>query len=942
MKLTKLLRFLLIAVAAVMIVTLFACTEANEGDISTEEIVESGEDDGNAPGESNTPDEPADSEDTPCTHENTTINDECEKVCDACSTVIETGLHTKGEPDAEDHCNVKCTNCGTVMEENKHGATVKDSGCYDACEICGDRFSEKPKHTKGSADPEDHCNVKCTNCETVLAEGRHGETVVNDKCEQVCEACGDLMSSVLSHLTPAEDAWTFDPKNPQNETAPCPRCQGVQSRDASKTTAGLTLFGPDALAALVHNVRIDLTVETDENGIRYCRATTIQEGEGTITLNDGNAALMGVGKYVAMLARRHGASGGTDVWINSAGKTDHVGAKTVTVVMAATGNWDLVIYDFSTASQISAENGVGWTRFDINPPSAVGEYTDIAYIGFFNSKEEAYAYYGSYLGAYLGADTCAHTVDNVWKPTEDGKIGMTCNVCYNVVNVMECTHFDLSKLSNITAKTEAGTVYFTADCALCGATGADVPSLNQEQGKVLTPSELNALAYVQASLGLESNGAYGRYSAEYITDDGEVPYVRFVSKIAHENCLLINDGTSALLGVNKYIAVLYRSSGRSTSMEAFVTAAGTLSPVGFTNKTVATVADGTWRLAIIDMSSASQIDTVNGTGWTRLDVINSPAEIGDTIDIAYVGFFSSTEKANEYYLAYLNAYLGIDNCCHSYATDWEGTGEPGKMQNDCIICGKTVVTDCEHVSDGNWTKTENEGEIKSTCTLCNAEFAVACEHADRTYSDDSTPFEYNFVCNHCGFVADKDGVNSYDGLAIYSPEDIIGVSTKTEGKYSDVANGAYSYTLLEDPAGFKYAHHEVIRDSKGEVFLYLNTISDEAISETGPYFAMLVRRSSGIPNNTDLFISATGALSNDNVFYGKFTQIGEWELVIFDYSACKGWNYTDGAATIRFDILNGSGIKVGEYVDIAYAGFFASDDNARAFYDQFAAEYGLN
>jgi hypothetical protein len=575
----------------------------------------------------------------------------------------------------------------------------------------------------------------------------------------------------------------------------------------------------------------------------------------------------------------------------------------------------------------------------MNPETAIGDTMDIAYIAFFDSADEAAEYYGDYIRAYLGADACSHTVDNVWKSLGDGKIGMTCTACKNDVNVLDCTHFDFNKLSNITPKAEADSCYFTADCALCGATGAKIPSLTQEQGRVFAAAQLNAIAFVQASLGIENNGGYARYSSEFVSDDGPLPYTRFVAKIDHENCLLLNDGKTSLKGINRYVAILYRKSGSSPNIEMLITPSGQTAPGNHVSKTVNTVNDGNWNLAIIDLGDSNKVDVVNGAGWLRLDILNVPdVKIGDTIDIAYVGFFSSTEKAYEHYMGYLGEYLGVDNCCHSFVTDWAGTGKENEMQNNCVICKKLVVKACDHVSNGPWSKTENEGEIKSTCTRCNAEFVKACEHPDKTYNQAAGFFNYSFTCNVCGISVNEENKNSKDALHIFDGETIVEIA----GPETSSAKGTYTTVLMTDETtGLKYSHSVLSATSAGECFLYLNKSETDIISATGGYFVILYRQNGELNTGIDCFISADASLSEKHRLGLTVNAGGGWTLGVFDYSKSKGWDYRNGAAIIRLDIFNHSNIAEGSYFDIAYAGFFSSAETANEFYNEFAAAYGL-
>ena len=200
----KITRILMIILAVVLVLSLFACggndtVETNGGNdnATTEEKNNETTEPGtpvDTEADTNVADETEATPPTETEDENKPEDAECE--------------HVAGEPDPEDECNIKCTKCGEVLQ--------------------------KKKHTKGEADPEDSCNIKCTVCNKVLAANKHGEIVVNDSCQPACSVCGDAVSDEYQHVAPAEDAWTLDAEKPQRESATCPRCNSKIYRDATK------------------------------------------------------------------------------------------------------------------------------------------------------------------------------------------------------------------------------------------------------------------------------------------------------------------------------------------------------------------------------------------------------------------------------------------------------------------------------------------------------------------------------------------------------------------------------------------------------------------------------------------------------------------------------------------------------------------------------------
>ena len=363
---------MILALSLVLIISfsLFACNsgngdETNESSETTSEsaseTTDSSDSESDTVSNSESESDTVESEESgtaECKHENVVYKNNasgrCEKSCADCNEVLETPRHTKGAPDPDDGCNIKCTKCGYVLAEGKH--------------------------TVGDPDTSDGCKVKCTECGIVIGDAQHGD--------------------------PDEDEWALDPERPQSESALCPDCGTKAYRDASTAPDGLVLFTPSKILELLNNKKIDCTVGTDDNGLRYLHTVANEPVEATITLNSGSEPLFGIGKYVAVMARKDGGEADLELWINAAGTGEFIvgGAKRLVNSVICDGKWHLLVFDFSDATQVDVEKGIGWARLDLNPPRAEGDALDIAFVGFFESIEDVDKYYKSYIDVYVGAE----------------------------------------------------------------------------------------------------------------------------------------------------------------------------------------------------------------------------------------------------------------------------------------------------------------------------------------------------------------------------------------------------------------------------------------------------------------------------------------------------------------------------------------------------------
>ena len=758
-------------------------------------------------------------------------------------------------------------------------------------------------------------------------------------------ACSHAGNTNEYKLTAANPQWLV-----------CESCSICGAEDlkvvTDKTLAGLHMFSPSYIASKKG------TLTTDENGFSYVRInSTKDKHEENVTLfSDANQPIENVGRYLAIVYRST-VSDYMDFYIDST--TTSISETSRTSKMGATGDrWSLVVQDLSSVSKYDGEKLVA-LRFDYFNDAANRtneDYVDVAYIAFFASKEEAEAYYKAYVDAYLGAEGCGHySNDKVWIGVEGqpGKIACTCNFCGGYANITDCGHNDSEKLTVID---DTHTIFDVVTCGLCGLENVNVVSgKNQEELHVFTPK------YISSKKGTLMAGSNG------------LEFVRIMSTNpanAEENFTLFADATSPLTNVDRYIAVLYRSSV-DNKIEIFADYSSTIVTKSVSSATIS--ASEQWQLVIIDTDAIK--DRYDGSKLValRFDYFNNGANkrtTSDYVDVAFISFFANKEDAYEYYKAYVEEYIGEENCDHEYADEWTFDSEKGKLTNTCLICAAVVEKDCEHadfngewtrvegevgklqntcatcggvvVKDcvdhtftGEWTATENAGEIKNTCAACGTEVVKVCDHKKVAYTATSNPFVFNSACAECKKDLGEVSNTNTDGKYMFDADTVLGAHNIT----APTSNLKLFSSELKTEGDMKYIRFEVKEKISSETFFYFASASTKPISGAGAKFVIMYRASKGIVANWDLFISNTTALGGTNKAPSKALVLDEeWHLVIFDMP--EAFDTTKSAGAIRLDMFNGAA-EVGAYVDIAYAGFFNSDESAKAFYGAYLDLYGL-
>ena len=165
-------------------------------------------------------------------------------------------------------------------------------------------------------------------------------------------------------------------------------------------------------------------------------------------------------------------------------------------------------------------------------------------------------------------------------------------------------------------------------------------------------------------------------TVKYEASLNNMPYAQLTASASGEQSFYLwTNKDYKLSGSGRYVGVLYRaSSGNKAGMEFYVNSNSTGAASGCSSGSKSTTADGVWRFVYHDISKIKTSDgkvyynPEEGIGSIRFDFLDKAAAAGETIDIAFVGFFDDTNdivdtlsKYNELYgVRMLSTPLAID------------------------------------------------------------------------------------------------------------------------------------------------------------------------------------------------------------------------------------------------------------------------------------------
>lgn len=331
----------------------------------------------------------------------------------------------------------------------------------------------------------------------------------------LCDDLEDTTSAFLagdtdycSHIG-SETGWTFDKADLAFEHNTCLVCGGVAKRASSVTLEGKHVFSHKFIKdKLNYWASGKATLVEEENGFSYTRLTLSKTvtSEQTVFLHaDASNPVTNIGKYVAVLYRTSITGNRIEVVADSTLTSVKAGVCNFGEDNTRTDKWTFKVKQYGgygSADNASAGyyNGTSFTAFRLdffNPGTfAAGGTTDIAFIAFFDSVEEANAYYAAYVKAYDVPD-CQHVNSTVFDSSRMLYV-TTCAGCGN-----ETTKDMLYKAEGFfgSSVTVNGETYYNAE-----SSGNFISATQQEGGIVrYTPKKSASDPYFYPFKGNTTN-----------------------------------------------------------------------------------------------------------------------------------------------------------------------------------------------------------------------------------------------------------------------------------------------------------------------------------------------------------------------------------------------------------------------------------------------------
>ena len=766
MKITKWMRFALIALSVVMALSLFACGDPEE--TTTAQKEETSENKTDATTESKGT-EATDSESTEPDKETTdgdvvTTEGDTDEVTTEGDVVTTEGTTESGSETTE-------SGSETTDTESESETTETETESVETTEAPCEHV------------PVEDAAVKPTCTETGLTKGSH------------CEKCGEILVAQEVVPTRAHDpknVWEYA-ANPDGDTAvlvnPCADCgAATETKAASFQLSVEGIFGGEAVYTFQASETVIPLMGTEM--LQFNPDHPNYPADGYTPVPDGSATGFG---------NLFGIAG----WAGYVGSTLEDGASYKIVDLE--GN---VLVEWTAVKGILAEAGLNVTSA-ADPAITeflAANYTDGATAGFrfyhivsvsehineiagktvnvtfaFNATAAAEgATYIPYATLQLSVPECAHTNCTVYEAKDPAcdEAGndyyKVCALCQKIIGE-DGTVLEAAPIIPATGHAmgddwavdpEDPQNDFRA-CSVCGDKEYRPATTTLEGLTLLTPEYL-------ASMPKHDNIE----SVSVETDENGMKYYHAVGKAGgKEATLVFNSGAEAMKGVGNYIAMIMRKSTGTASVEAWVNNAGTVDHTdGNGTNTSATVyvpikSNGEWQLVIFDYTGKTQMSVENGIGWARLDVLNGTIVEGETIDIAYAGFFSSVDAIIEYYGAYVKGYFGTDNCFYHVASGvWAAADAEGYRKATCTICGNDVVEKIPF--------TVNLDKNNSALNGTRGDLVAGGRKTDEAWVIDASGFTLNTVDAIApgGWFVTPEGTAKYefrvvsvDGVAVENP-----------------------------------------------------------------------------------------------------------------------------------------------------------------------------
>ena len=589
-------------------------------------------------------------------HDEGTIdtNDNCNKKCTRCGAVLAEAQHTAGQPDADNECQVNCTACQANLG-NKHISS--EGTCTNECSVCHKTLGET---VHGNTVVNAKCEQVCEKCGVKVSdELSHGNIIVNEKCEQVCERCGAKVSNELSHSEFTEYEETASTCTVKGHYAykVCTKCNAMLNADGEVIQA----IPEKELDATAHGEMVETYTDSD-TGRTYKKACA-DCGEGKVyeyTINTG-ATKPNVIVTAGTLAQLKGANAsmgeailaddGSYVRFNSSTTSTaegyfmpYVGDGTVTgqymIIRYRTNtkqNWELFVGANNGQSGFAAGDNF---RLAYNYPewseggmTADGQWrTTILDLAKLRPERFLPETDGTYVADYIrwdifnekngeGAEIYVDVAYVAFADNLEALVDMTDITGYIYV---EATHGDTNKTSGQPLTKDTDNVFIDPMWLQGQKTDA----------KINYDEEHNGMQYATLTQSATTSSAYA-----------------FRSK---EGCPVPNSGN--------YIGIIYRKNAGGNAEDYFQLYINSTQngAIGGSNcgKDIALTADGEWHIWLAEINT-SAYNPETGLWSIRFDFFNKAESAGETVDIAFLATYDSVEQANEHFAAW-NEYYGLN------------------------------------------------------------------------------------------------------------------------------------------------------------------------------------------------------------------------------------------------------------------------------------------
>ena len=899
MKITKYLRFLLIALAAVMAFSLFACTEPEEEESSSVE----------EPSESDsTPvDDPSDSDESSdeSSEETTTPKEDCqhvEEVLEAVAATCETTGLTAGK---------KCSVCGEILEAQTEvpalghawgdGVVTTEPTCT-AAGVKTFTCSNDATHTKTEEVPAlGHTVATYT---TYVANPDGDEAMIAGECS-VCGEMGTKPASfftsvesifgdageagvtifqasetIAPYMSPAKFVYAAGhPSYPANGYSPIPT-------DSPAYPGMLGIAGWAAyLDSAVTDGAVYKIVDAEGNVIVDWQPIADQLGLGVHSA--GGEAIdafiaANITEYTGVGIRFYHIIDLKPLW-------GILNGKTVTVELA-----------FTTAKGVEGDVYVPYASLSVVVPACehVAGEPDIAD----NCNVKC-----TKCGAVLEA---AKHVFGDEVPAVDATCDVAGNVAYkncsacgknydaegNVIEdvvIPALGHKTVDKTFTAPTTAEEGWLAHKY-CEACGTAWSTegekldavptIPVIVPTTNKFWGVTDMATWVVAGGNITLEDGSKVpSKFKTAVISDDRT--YVRFERDGAStDGNINFMTGNTDVTG--KYLVIKYRTD-HATSGEFWANTTENSHSSGKANFNASFVADSNWHLMIVDLSTSisnyvkAAEDGTYTIQWARIDLLNATADAG-YFDIAYIAFTDDLSKVASI------MQDGDESLCPHYAAPTPDYVNENADQHStaCVVCGAKSYGNHAATNGTTW---DSEKKCYTGTCVCGANVVSDMIYKTESYSVGSADSAGNFltVTKHDGFIRYTAGETDKTDLYFYPY------------RYGTAVTGQYMV--------IKY------RASNNGVNL-----------ATGQKFASSAASGANA--------GATG--SNQNwVTPDTWIADGNWHTMII-YPKAENVSFTpnaDGTYSWGYLRLNINGITPGGYVDIAEIAF-ADNQEAAEYY----------